>query len=88
MRDELHRNYLESAGTGIGQAVLLVSGPMEGWWGYRDRFRIIPVPPEAPRPHFLVAAHPFLLEFTYNRSPDGFVGGCRRQREGYRTAWS
>jgi hypothetical protein len=84
VRAELHRNYLESARTGIGQAVLLGSGPMEGWWGYRDRFRIIPVPPEAPRPHFLIAAHPFLLEFTYNRSPDDIVSGSRRQREGYR----
>jgi hypothetical protein len=86
VRAELHRNFLESAGAGIGQAVLLVSGPMDGWWGYRDRFRIIPVPPAAPRPDFLTAAHPFLLEFTYNRSPDGFVSGRRRQREGYRTA--
>jgi hypothetical protein len=30
VRAELHRNYLESAGTGIGQAVLFVSGPIEG----------------------------------------------------------
>jgi len=70
VRAELHRNYLETAGAGIGQTVLLVSGPMKGWWGYRDRFRIMPVSPEAPRPDYLIADHPFLLEFTYNRSPD------------------
>jgi hypothetical protein len=33
-----------------------------------------------------MAAHPFVLEFTYNRSPDSFVSGHRRQREGYRIA--
>jgi hypothetical protein len=86
VRARLHNNYLESAGTGVGQTVLFVSGPMEGWWGYRDRFQIIPVPSEAPRPPFLIAAHPFLLEFTYDRSPDGFVSGHRRQRDGYRIA--
>jgi hypothetical protein len=84
VRAEMHRKYVESAGTGIGQNVLLVSGPMEGRWGYRDRFQIIPVPPEAPRPDFLMAAHPFLLEFTYNRSPDPAVSRRRWQREGYR----
>jgi hypothetical protein len=81
---ELNRNYFESAGTGICQTVLLVSGPMDGWWRYRDRFQIVPVPPAAPRPNFLMAAFPFLLEFTYNRSPDEFVSGRRRQRDGYR----
>jgi hypothetical protein len=84
IRAELHRNFLESAGPGIGQAILLASGPVEAWWGFRDRFRIIPVPAEAPRPHFLMAAHPFLLEFTYNRSPDFGVSSRRRQREGHR----
>jgi len=86
VRTELHRNYLESTGTGICQAILLVPGPMEGWWGYRDKFRIIPVPSQAPRPDYLIADHPFLLEFTYNRSPDDFVSGRRRQRLGYRIA--
>jgi hypothetical protein len=84
VRAELNRNYLESAGPGIGQAVLFVSGPVKGWWGYRDRFRIIPLPADAPRPDFLIGAYPFLLEFTYNQSPDFAVSSRRRQREGHR----
>jgi hypothetical protein len=86
VRGELHRSYLESAGTGIGQAVLFATGPIEGWWGYRDRFQIIPMASDAPRPDFLMGAFPFLLEFTYNRSPDDLVSGRRRQQEGYRIA--
>jgi hypothetical protein len=84
VRAELNRNFVESAGPGIGQAILLAFGPVEAWWGYRDRFRIIPVPAEAPRPPFVMAAHPFLLEFSYNQSPDFAVSGRRRQREGHR----
>ena len=86
VRAEFHRNFLESAGPGIGRTVLFVSKPLKGWWGYRDRFRIIPVPPEAPRPDCLNANHPFLLEFTYDRSPDDLVSGRRHQREWHRIA--
>src|SRR5258708_21699859 len=57
---------------------------MEGWWGYNDRFRILPVPVDAPRPHFSMGAYPFLLEFTYNQSLEFTVSGRRRQREGHR----
>jgi hypothetical protein len=84
VRAELNRNFVESAGPGIGQAILLAFGPVEAWWGYRDRFRIIPVPAEAPRPPLVMAAHPFLLEFNYNQSPDFAVSSRRRQREGHR----
>jgi hypothetical protein len=86
IRAKLYRKYLESAGMGIGQAVLLASARIEGCWRYRDQFQIIPVPAEAPRPSFLLGAHPFLLEFTYNKSSDYLVDSSRRQREGYRIA--
>lgn len=81
---ELNRNYLDSAGTGVAQRVLLVSGPMDGWWRYRDRFQIVPVPPDAPRPGFLIGAYPFLLESTYNKSPDNLIDSLRRERVGFR----
>jgi hypothetical protein len=83
---ELKRNFLESAGPGVGQGILFGSAPVDGWWGYRDRFRIIRVPPEASRPHVLVAPHPFLVEFIYNRSPEFTVSLCRRRREEHRLA--
>jgi hypothetical protein len=86
IRATLNRNFAETAGPGIGQVVLLATGPVEGWWCYRDRFQIIRVPLDAPRPNFLMAAHPFLLEFAFNQSPDFAVSGRRRQREGYRIA--
>jgi hypothetical protein len=38
----------------------------EGAWQYRDRFQILPAPPEAPRLEQLIGAHPFLLEVTYD----------------------
>jgi hypothetical protein len=86
VRGQFHQNYVESAGPGIGQKILWVSGPMEGCWQYTNRFQIIPVPREAPRPNFYMAAHPFLLEFTYKRSLNESVSQRRREREGNRLA--
>ncbi len=86
VHEQLSHNYFESAGAGVGQAILFASGPVEGWWVYREKFRIVPVPPDAPRAPFLLAAHPFLLEFAYDRSPDFMVSMMRRHREQHRIA--
>jgi len=51
---------------------------VQGSWRYKDEFQILPVPPEAPRAHFEVGDHPFLLEFSYPKGPEWFQNAFRR----------
>jgi hypothetical protein len=52
--------------------------PVCGWWKYRDAFQILPVPPDAPRPEWPYAAHPFLIEFRSRSTPDWLRNALRR----------
>src|ERR1017187_7864237 len=49
----------------IGNLVLFAPLPVTGAFRYREDFQILPVPDEAPRPTYLAADHPFLLQFSY-----------------------
>jgi hypothetical protein len=42
----------------------------EGFWRYRDDWQIVPAPPEAPRPEFLMGDHPFIVELRLPWYPD------------------
>lgn len=45
--------------------------PVDGYWRYRDQWQIVPAPPQAPRPHVVIADHPFIVEFRVPRHPGG-----------------
>jgi hypothetical protein len=45
-----------------------------------DTLQILPVPPESPRPPFVMAPHPFVLEFTYPKCGDPLVDIARQRR--------
>jgi hypothetical protein len=62
----------------IHRAVLFAWVPTTGWFRYRDRFQLLPVPPEAPQPQQLLADHPFIAEFPVRQSN---VVGVRWTRE-------
>jgi hypothetical protein len=53
------------------------SVPVTGWWRYRDRFQILPVPAGAPTLSQLVGDHPFILEVSYPGAPDWPVDAKR-----------
>ena len=42
---------------------------VDGYWRYRDQWQIVPAPPQAPRSHFVIADHPFIVELRVPRHP-------------------
>jgi hypothetical protein len=52
--------------------------PTVGGFRFRDEFQILPLPPEAPRPQFLVGDHPLVLEFAFPSSANPMVNNLRR----------
>jgi hypothetical protein len=65
----------------IWRTVLFAWKKTEGYWRYGDRFQILPVPAEAPRPGWLVAEHPLVLEVRYRKSVTGTLDHIRAQHE-------
>ena len=51
--------------------------PVEGYWRYRDQWQIVPAPPQAPRPHVVIADHPFIVELRVPRHPEHSGGWTR-----------
>ena len=75
------RTELTGVGEAIGREVLFAYKPVTGYWRYRDRFQLLPVPAHAPKPEFMNAPHPFLLECTIRMTGDLFRDSMRRSRE-------
>ena len=69
---------LSSEGARVGRYILFGSVPVSGYFHYRDRFQILPVPPDAPRPEFLLGDHPFLLEFQFPATSNSMLRQARR----------
>jgi hypothetical protein len=66
----------------VGNWVLFAPIPVTGVFRYLDDFQILPVPEKAPRPNYLLADHPFLLQFKYIGSQHPFVDSRRRISRG------
>jgi len=71
-------DLLTPAGTRVGAAVLFALVPTTGCFRYRDVFQLLPVPPDAPRPSFVLGDHPLILEFTYDASAKWTLNHSRR----------
>lgn len=65
----------------LGQRVGFCSQQVSGCFRYRDSFQLVPVPRDAPRPTFLMADHPFLLQFSYTASPQMTIRHMRADRQ-------
>lgn len=66
--EDLRRSIRESLLTTvwrIARSVQFGLIPVEGAWRYRDRFQVLPVPPEAPKSPQLMTNQPFILEVRY-----------------------
>ncbi len=81
--DKIQRLLLGPAEVAIGQAVLFSGLPMSGYFRYRDRFQLLPIPPDAPRPRFALAHHPLLLQYRFPSSPDVMIKMLRSARVGH-----
>ncbi len=80
-RAKIDRELQEPNKAEIGTAVLFAYLPVNGWFRYRDKFQIQPVPPNAPRGHSLFGDHPLLVQFPFRPSQTPFLGGYRRTAE-------
>src|ERR1051325_6198386 len=68
LQGRIEQDLLGSVAAGIGISVQFSGVPVVGYYQYRDKFQIRPVPPGAPTVPYLIAAHPFLLEYAYPAS--------------------
>jgi hypothetical protein len=64
----------------VGCSILLSRWPLKGWFRYRDRFQILPVPPQAPKNEGTFENNPFSVEVKFDRSSDPTVIGRRHSR--------
>lgn len=78
---EVANKLLVPAETMVHRMTLFAHLPTEGYWRYNDKLVIRPVPDEAPRPFFLLAPHPLILEVKFSGATDGFIRNFRAQRE-------
>ena len=65
----------------FGQMVMFSRLPLNGWFRYKDRFQLIPVPPEAPRPApgmWALGGFPLLMQYRVAGSPDPAIQNLRR----------
>jgi hypothetical protein len=74
------RDEEESSEIKIARAFLYARAPTEAAYRYRDRFQIVPVPPDARRPKVFVDDWPFVLEFAIQPSTNLLVEVARTSR--------
>ena len=82
LRGRIEREVLAPGPTRVGNWVLFAALPVSGRIRCGDNFQILPVPPHAPRPTFLMADYPFLLQFRFAGSSNAGVEYARRGRRG------
>jgi hypothetical protein len=75
-------HLLRSPGERIGQLILFSSLAFNGWFRYRDRCQLIPMPSDAPRPFFGTSGHPLLMQFRFAGSDNMMIGFLRQSRIG------
>jgi hypothetical protein len=77
---EIDTVLLADHGTYVDRSVIFSYEPIVGWWGRGDSWRIVPAPPEAPRPNVTYAKHPALLEIRVPETTDHFIRSGRAWR--------
>jgi hypothetical protein len=64
-----------------GQMLLFSRMPVTGWFRYRDRFQLIPLPPEAPRPTTpALGGYPLIIQYCFEGSSDAALQNYRQFR--------
>ena len=79
--DRIRNTLLVGDAVEIGRRVLFTTLRVDGFYRYRDRFQLVPVPPGAPKPEMaMLAMNPFLLEVSYRRSADSLTSMLRKEK--------
>jgi hypothetical protein len=81
IRAEIKRALASAPGMRVARWTMFCTRPVTGTWRYRDKFQIVPPPPEAPHPNELIAQHPFLVDFVFSDSPLASIQQMRRGRQ-------
>ncbi len=76
IEEDLLRNQTSKIGQFVG---FCWYNKVDGLFAFKDLFRIVPVPENAPSPNQLVAPFPFLLQAKYTSSPNASVDYKRRR---------
>jgi len=84
LSEKIASALISTTGPRVGAFVVIVGRPMLGVWRYQDHLQLGPVPAAAPRPEFLLADHPAVLQFPYRTSPEWEVNLRRRLAAGTR----
>ena len=88
LADAITKELKETEGPRIVADVLFASLPVTGCFAaLTNGLQILPAPPEAPRPGYLHAKHPFVLEFAVDRSSNELVNVVRRHQGRYEWTW-
>lgn len=82
LRDQIVSELLTSAGTRVGTVVLFSQLPVDGWFKHETVLQILPAPNGAPRPKWLLADHPFMLQFSFPSSSSSVVRNSRKANRG------
>jgi hypothetical protein len=81
IRARIEDTALPSGNLQVGRQVFFSRPEVTGWWRYRDMFQLVPAPADAPRPGFVMAMHPFVVEIAYPATDDHLIRLVReRQR--------
>jgi hypothetical protein len=69
-------------GTEVGESYFFTNRPIEGTFRLDDTLQIIPIPDNAPQiePKTLLAEHPVILQFTYDKSSHTHINFYRRDK--------
>jgi Apea-like HEPN len=82
IRDAINVDLLKTAGDKVVREVLFSSFPVDGFFRFKDKLQIRPIPAESPKPPSRsFGEQPFLLEFRISESRNVFVTSIRRARE-------
>jgi hypothetical protein len=73
----------EDCGERVARTFLFSLERVTGTWRSGNRFQILPVPPEAPDAEESYAAHPFVLEYPYKATPDGWLKLFRLEKSAH-----
>lgn len=65
----------------VRRGVVFSAVPTDGAWRYGGLFQLVPPPPNAPRPPFLIGDHPLVLEVRVRRSANFMTMNLRTARE-------
>jgi|HubBroStandDraft_6_1064221.scaffolds.fasta_scaffold00261_30 hypothetical protein len=78
LQSQIISELLAPIETRIANVILFSHLPVDGWYRYRDCFQILPIADTAPRPTFLLADHPFVLQFRFPTSSNWSIRNFRR----------